>query len=150
MPASLRNQLKSRVQRLGEVLTHSHLKSGQADSQVILQGCDLGFSTVSFTIAVGEVVLAGAVVALAATGATAVPAGAATAAGQFRKVLIEKDSANAVSTVVGNIAADQASAVLPAGDPTKISVGYIEVPASFTPGTTSLTAPMLKKVAYHA
>ena len=69
---------------------------------------------------------------------------------QFRKVLVERNAAGAVVQVVGAAATSQADAPMPKGDAARISIGWIEVPASFVPGTTALTAAMLKKQAYHA
>ena len=86
----------------------------------------------------------------AAVASQALPAGAATQATEFRKVLLERDGAGAVSYVVGVAAPDQASAALPVGDPAKISVGWIEVPNSFVVGTTVVTGAMLKATPYTA
>lgn len=151
MSAKPRDLLKSRQWRLGEALNHNALKTGQANSQVVLWGSApaVGTPTTGFDVPAGEAVLAQALVTWAAVTANAVPAGAATAAGQFRKVLIERDATGAIFTVVGAVSTvDQPSAALPAGDPTKISVGWLELPAAFTPGTTALTAAMCKAMPY--
>lgn len=153
MATKARNTIKTRARRLGEVLTGVGLKSGQADSQTILWGLGLtqnGADADEFDLAAGEVVLAQAITSIAASAGVEVAAGAATGVGEFRKVLVEVNAAGAITQVVGEKAASQAAAKLPAGDPTRISVGYIEIPASFTPGTTACTNAMLKSVAYHA
>lgn len=145
-----RDLLKTRPQRVGEVLSNVHLKAGQANSQVVLWGADVavGAPTTTFAVTAGEVVIGQAIVAIAAVATSAVPAGAATAVGEFRKVLVEVNAAGVVSTVVGDKAASQAAATIPAGDPTCISVGVLELPASFVPGTTVVTAAMCKDVLY--
>lgn len=151
MSAKPRDLLKTRPQRVGEVLSNVHLKAGQANGQVIVWGCTLavGTPTTGLDITAGEVTIGQALVALAASAANAVPAGAATAAGQFRKVLVERKADGTVVFVVGAIAAAQADAPLPKSpNADAISLGWIEVPASFTPGTTALTAGMLKPVLY--
>lgn len=153
MSAKPRDVIKSRPQRVGEVLTNVHLKAGQANSQVVLHGLGLtqnGADADEFDVAAGEVVLAQSIVPVTATAGVEVAAGAATGAGEFRKVLVEVAADSGVHQVVGDKAASQAAAKLPAGDPARISIGYIEIPASFTPGTTACTNAMLKKVLYHA
>jgi hypothetical protein len=136
---------------IGEVASNLAQQSGHADSQLVFWGCTLsqGTTTTKFNLAAGEVSLAQAMVSIAAVVDTSVPAGAATGAGEFRKVLVEVDGAGAVSTVVGDkVTTAQTDAVLPAGNAAKISVGYLEIPASFTPGTTVVTNGMCKAVAY--
>src|SRR3954452_9313044 len=152
MSAKPRDLLKTRQRRLGEALNHNALKTGQANGQIVLWGSApaVGTPNTGFDAPAGEALHAGALVTWAPAAANAVPAGAATAAGQVRKVLIERDAAGAVSTVIGVAvaSASQADAALPAGDTTKISVGWLELPASFVPGTTALTAAMCKAMPY--
>lgn len=150
MSAKSRNLLKTRAQRLGEVLSHNHLKSGQADSQQIVTGCTGAANGVAFDVAAGEVVLHQVLQTLAASTAVAVTAGASTAAGEFRKVLVAKKADNSIVQTVGDKAASQALAKLPAGDVTAIDLFWLEIPASFVPGTTAVTAGMIKPVAYNA
>lgn len=74
------------------------------------------------------------------------PPGASTAAGGFRKVLVCIDSAGAVSTVAGAIASAQELAPQPETPAEKLAIGVIELPASFTSGTTAVTTDMCKPV----
>lgn len=153
MSAKPRDLLKSRVKRIGEVLGLNALGAGQANSQLVLWGLGLsvnGTNAPRFDVAAGEVVIAQAVTAIVAVPATIVDPGAVTGAGEFRKVLIEVNAAGVVTQVVGNKAATQALAPLPAGAVGAISIGWIEVPAAFTPNTTNLTAGMLKAMVYSA
>lgn len=151
MSAKPRDLLKTRAQRVGEVLSNVHLKAGQANSQVILSGCDVTTwsDADEFATTAGEIVLGGVVVAIAATNNNEVAVGAATAAGEFRKVLIEAKADGSVVQVVGDKAATQATAKLPDGNTDAVSIGYLEVPASFTPGTTAVTTGMIKDAVYH-
>lgn len=152
MSATPRDLLKTRAARVGEVYSENALKNGDATSQLVSFGCVLAVGTTPAQLAVsaGEFVLAQAIVAFAAVTAQVIPAGATTSAGQFLKVLVESDAAGTLTLTPGVIAASQAAAVLPLGDPTKISLGWIEVPASFTAATTSLTSGMLKQMPYSA
>lgn len=151
MSAKPRDLLKSRPARLAEVLSHLALKAGHANGQVILDGAAVAVGTTAtkFNTTAGEVVLAGAIVAVAATVDNVVDAGSTTGAGEFRKVLVEVDVNGAVAQVVGAKAASQAAAVLPDGDPTRISLGWLEIPASFTPATTNVVAGMVKQMPYN-
>ena len=150
MSASPRDVIKTRAQRIGEVYSQLHLKNGQADSQLVSFGGDLGVGTTNtrFKVNDTELVLGQAIVNKTAEDNIVVDATASTAAGQFRKVLVEANASGTISQKVGAIASAQADAVLPKGDTDKVSVGWIEVPASFTPGTTAVTAAMLKKMPY--
>lgn len=153
MSAKPRDLLKTRVSRLGEVLSQNALKNGQANSQVVLWGLAIsqGTTITKFNVAAGEVVLAQADVAIAAVVDTSVPAGAVTGAGEFRKVLVEVKADGTVATVVGDkVTTVQADAKLPKGNTDAISIGWLEIPASFTPGTTTVTAGMCKALAYSA
>jgi hypothetical protein len=153
MSAKPRDLLKTRSQRVGEVLSNVHLKAGQANGQVVISGCDVAVGTTAAKVKVtaGEVVIAGAIATIALADNQTLAAAATTAAGQFRKVLVEVNAAGAVSFKYGAVSTvDQASALLPAGDADKISVGYLEIPASFTADTTAVTSGMCKDMAYHA
>lgn len=148
MPSLARDLLKTRAQRIGEVYQLLHLKTGQADSQLVSFGGDLTFTTVTFAVSDLEAVLGQAIVNKAAQTGIAVLAGTDTAAGQFRKVLIQMDAAGTITQKSGAIAGTQADAIKPAPDTDKISLGWLELPASFVPGTTNLTLAMLKKEPY--
>lgn len=69
-----------------------------------------------------------------------------TGAGEFVKELICIDSAGTISLVAGDAAATQAAATLPDVPANKLAIGYIEVPESFTPGTSNVTSGMLKNI----
>lgn len=60
-----------------------------------------------------------------------------TGASQFCKVRVEINAAGTVTGVQGPIAASQAAAVMPRRTPGLATLGWIEIPASFTFGTTS-------------
>lgn len=72
------------------------------------------------------------------------PPGASTSAGEFRKVLLSINTAGAITATAGTIAASQALAELPDTPSGQLPIAYIELPASFTSGSTSLTAGMCK------
>lgn len=152
MSATPRDLLKTRASRVGEVYSDNALKNGQANSQLVSFGCVLavGGTATKLAVGAGEFVLAQAIVPFAAVASATVPAGATTGAGQFCKVLVESNAAGALTLTAGALAGSQATAPLPLGDPTKISLGWIEIPASFTPDTTSLTGGMLKQMPYSA
>lgn len=149
--SSLRDRIKSREVRVSESFQDIALKSGGARTQIVSSGLDLsvGTPTTTFSVSGGEAVNKQALRTIPAAANQAVDTGAATGAGQFRKVLVCISDAGAVTQVVGSTAGSQATAPTPAqpnGD--VVVVGTIEVPASFTPGTTAVTAAMLKKAAY--
>ena len=152
MSAKPRDLLKSRATRLGEVLHLNGLKAGQSNSQVVLWGnliTPTSGATETFDVSDGEFVLAQAIVQASASAANALT-GAGTSASEYRKVLIERNASGTVSIKVGTAAASQDDAELPAGDTDKISIGHIEVPASFTVGTSLITEAMIVQMDYHA
>lgn len=72
------------------------------------------------------------------------PPGASTTSGQFRKVLLSIDTAGAITATAGAVAASQAAAVLPDTPDGDLPIAYLELPASFTSGSTSITSGMCK------
>lgn len=68
-----------------------------------------------------------------------------TAAGQFRKDLISINATGTITVTAGAVAATQALAVVPDCPANNIPLGWIEVPAGFTAGTTACTSAMLFK-----
>lgn len=152
MSTLARDLLKTKPQRIGEVYGHVHLKSGQADSQLVAFGGNLtvnGGDATKFDLSDTEAVIGGAIVQKAAQAAIVVLVGSDTAAGQFRKVLIQMAANGTVSQKAGAIVTTaQADAVKPAPDSDKIELGWLELPASFIPGTTNVTAGILKKAPY--
>lgn len=142
-----RDVFKTRAARIGEVFTLLHLKTGQANSQLVAFGGDLTFTTTVLNISALCAVLGQAIVDKAAS-TVATTVAISTGAGQFMKAVIEMDAAGAITIRPGVIAASQALAVRPADDPTKIILGHIEVPASTTGGTTALQQAWLIKEAY--
>src|SRR4051794_39196286 len=100
-----RDLLKTRAQRIGEVYTAIHEKTGQFDAQIVSFGCTLavGATAQQLAIAAGEYVVAGAVVAFAAQAGVVLPGTINTTAGQFRKVLVTADKNQAVTFTPGAI-----------------------------------------------
>lgn len=68
--------------------------------------------------------------------------GASTSAGEFRKILISGNAAGTITATAGAIAASQALAALPTLPADNVPLAYLELPASFTSGTTDVTAGM--------
>lgn len=62
-----------------------------------------------------------------------------TIANQFRKARIEVDSAGAITFKAGAIAASQGAAEMPRRSKDKATIGWMQIDASFTAGTTALT-----------
>lgn len=153
MTAKPRDLLKNRGRRVGEVLSNIGLNTGQANSQLVASGCVItkgGTSNRQVLVSAGVITLAQAIVDTAAVAATSLPGGASTDASTYRKVLLELNASGALSFKVGTGAAAQADAPFPKGDTDKVSIGYIELPASFTVDTTSLTDGMIKQMPYFA
>lgn len=145
MPGTTRDRLKSRASKVGEVLSLNALGAGQANSQVVVAGCEVtkgGTSDRQILLSAGTIVLAQNVVNVAAVGATSLT-GAGTTAGQWRKVAVTVDALGALGLVIGDVAASQAAAKLPSLPTDKITVAVIELPENFTVGTTSLTDAMI-------
>lgn len=154
MSATPRDLVKPRPQRLGELYSLNQLQAGQANSQAVTFGCllaadvthnyNLAISAGNFFLAQAEVVFAGAV-------AQALPGGATTTSAQFMKVLVELDAAGTVYFIVGApVTTQQSDAILPAGNAAHISVGYLALPVSFTPGTTSIaTTGIINQIPYY-
>jgi len=96
-----------------------------------------------------DYMLAGQVYYKAATDDVAAPgSGANTGSGEYRKSLICIDSAGTVTLVHGTVAASQGAAALPSPTANTVPVGYLEIPASFTSGSTNVTAGMIKRYAH--
>ena len=81
----------------------------------------------------------------AATDDAGQPAAGVTSGAEFRKDLISIGAAGTFTVTVGTVAASQGAAVKPACPAGEVELGWIEVPNSFTPGTTAVTAGMLKQ-----
>ena len=60
-----------------------------------------------------------------------------TGVGQFCKIRIEVNSAGTIGFVQGGFAGNQAEARIPTRSASKATVGYVEIPASFTFGTSN-------------
>lgn len=108
-------------------------------------GGDLGVggTATKFKLGATDYRIAGTAYTKAAADNIASPA--STSAGQYRKDLISLDAAGTVTVTAGAVAVSQDAAVLPACPADNVPVGWIEVPASFTSGTTEVTAGMLRK-----
>lgn len=150
MPATPRDLGKPRAQRLAEVMSSIQLQAGQPNAQQIIFGLELEANAKAFNVSGGEFAPDGVSqpIAVVAKNAVAVTAGAATGVGQVCLVLVELDKTGAVFQTVSAIVG--ANPVLPPLTAARIAVGFIEIPASFTPGTTAVTAGMLKAIKYSA
>lgn len=71
--------------------------------------------------------------------------GISTTSVQFRKVAICMTDAGVYTPRAGAVAASQAAALIPVCDVDEVEVAYLELPASFTGASTSLTAAMVKQ-----
>lgn len=152
MSARPRDLTKTRTRRILDVVQQAALKAGGANTQIVLDGCALavGGTPTQLAVVAGEVFIGGALTPIAAIPLTPLPAGAATAAGQVRKVAVDVNALGVVVLTVGALSPDgtQASAVLPQTPVDSITIGWIEIPASFVVGTTNLTGAMLKPMPY--
>jgi hypothetical protein len=63
---------------------------------------------------------------------------------QHVKELISINAAGTVALTAGNVAATAEEALLPATPAGSLAIGWLEIPVSFTPGTTALTNAMIK------
>lgn len=105
-----------------------------------------GTTTTKFkTSADTHYILAGKHHKKAATDDIAQPA-STTNGSQYAKDLISINASGTVTVTAGTKAASQGAAVKPDVPADNVELGWIEVPASFTPGTTDVTAGMLKMV----
>lgn len=146
MSATPRDLLKTRAQRVMEVYNSVQLQSGQANSQLVGFGCVLapGGTNTQLAISAGEYVLGQSIINFpAVTGQLLTGLGFTnTAAGQSCLVLVEADATQPtpVLTLTQGVIVSSGTPVLPQPTSTKIVLGYLAIPASFTFGTTALTA----------
>lgn len=156
MSASPRDLLKPRSQRLLEVAESVQLQSGLADGQYVTFGCLLapGATNTQLAISAGEYAIGGLLIELPAVTAQALGALGLTntAAGQTCYVLVEADNAQPTPnlTFTQSAIVTVGTPVLPSPNAARIALGYLSIPASFTFGTTALTAGMCKQIAYDA
>src|SRR3954463_12370227 len=115
MPPKARDVAKTRAARLGEVFTDLHEKTGQANSQLVAFGGNLIVGSPNTTLGLSDTcaVLGQAVIDKPAVASIAAAPGPSTAAGQFRKVLVELAGDGSIVQTVGNTAGSQAAAVKP-------------------------------------
>lgn len=146
MSARPRDLLKTRAFRIEEAFRQAALRSGMADGELVAFGGNLSPHTTNTQLAVSDTcaLIGGAIIDKAAQGAIAVPAGATTGANQECKVLIELDASGTITLTAGAVASTGAS-VRPAENPARVTLGVINVGASFTPGTTALTGLLVKE-----
>lgn len=104
-----------------------------------------GTTTTQFKNAAFGFMLGGQVYAKAAVDGTAPGAGANTTGAQYRKTLIAINASGTISMVHGDTAATQAAAVIPDPVADTLPIGYLEIPVSFTSGTTDVTSGMIKR-----
>lgn len=151
MPATPRDLLKPRAQRLAEVANSVQLQAGQANAQQIIFGLTLEAETKKFKVLEGEYFPDGVSqpVLIKTISGISIPAGATTGAGQKCFVLVEVNAKEEAFTSVS--ALTTGTPVLPALTAGRIAVGYIEIPESFTAGTTNCpTGTALKAIKYSA
>lgn len=150
MPATPRDLGKPRAQRLSEVFTSEQLQAGQANAQQIIYGLELEAESKAFAISKGEYAPDGVSlpVALAAKTAQVVNVGATTTTGQKCFILVEVNAAGEVFQTVSAITTG--TPVLPSLTAGRIAIGYLSIPASFTPGTTAVTGGMCIPIKYSA
>jgi hypothetical protein len=147
MSARPRDIVKSRAQRLSEVCASVWLKSGMADGEAVLFGGNLTTTTTTVALSDTCAVIGGAFVDKAAQTAIAVPGGAATGASQECIVLYEMDASGTVTATAGAVAST-GSAVRPAENAARVTLGQLKVGASFVPGTTNTSTGVLTKEPY--
>lgn len=128
------------LRRALAALEHRALNHLTGNPNLAPGGTNTNFQVSAFTF-----ILAGIARSKGATNNIA-PPGASTDAAQYRKVLVCIDDAGTISTVAGDIAATQAAAELPATPANKLAIGVLELPASFTSGTTPVTTDMCKPI----
>jgi hypothetical protein len=146
MSASPRDLLKPRSQRLLEVAHAIQQQVGFADSQYVTFGCVLapGGTNTQLAIGAGEYSLGQGLIELpAVTGQVLTGLGLTnTGAGQTCLVLVEADATQPIPvlTFTQGAIVNSGTPVLPSPTASRIVLGYLNVPASFTFGTTPLTA----------
>ena len=126
-------------QRVRDALTavYNHGQNVLLGDPVIAPGTtDTNFQVSAFPYKIG-----GVVYSKAAADDIAAP-GASTSAGEFRKILLSIDTAGTITATAGTVAASQAAAELPSTPSGELEIATLELPASFTSATTSLTAGM--------
>lgn len=146
MSATPRDLLKPRQQRNWEVFQALQYQQGQSNSQLVTFGCVLapGGTNTQLAISAGEYALAQSLIQLPAVTAQLLTGLGLTntGAGQSCLVLVEADATQPTPllTFTQGVIVSAGTPVLPQPTPTRIVLGYLAVPASFTFGTTPLTA----------
>jgi hypothetical protein len=133
MPATPRDLLKPRQQRLSEVLTSAQLQAGQANAQQIVWGLKCEAETKKCKVLAGEYLKDGVSEPVAFVEKTGVsfPAGCTTAAGVTLLVLVEITVGTTTVTLTPG-AATAGTPILPALTAGRIAVAQILVPESWT------------------
>lgn len=151
MPATPRDILKPRSQRLSEVMTSIQLQAGQTNDQQIIWGLGLKVNAThnyDFDIEKGEVCINQELKEIAALTEQTVPAGAETTASQTCYVLLEVNASGVLTKTVS--AKTEGTPVLPALNAARIAIAYIAIPKSYTVGTTELKTEYFKPILYSA
>lgn len=151
MPATPRDILKPRSQRLSEVMTSIQLQAGQANDQQVIWGLGLKVNAThnyDFDIEKGEVCINQELKEIAVLTEQTVPAGAETTSAQTCFVLLEVSPAGVLTKTVS--AKTEGTPVLPALNAARIAVAYIAIPKSYTVGTTELKTEYFKPILYSA
>ena len=158
MPATPRDLLKPRAQRLAEVFQSEQLQAGQANAQQIIFGLEAKAegTTVKYELTAGEYAPDGVSlpVSIKAQAALALPSGATTGAGQKCLVLVEVNAAEEVFATAS--ALTSGTPVLPAltagtaAKPKRIAIAEILVPESFTVGTSKTSLCTFTAIKYSA
>lgn len=154
MPATPRDLLKPRQERLAEVFQAIQLQSGQANGQQIISGLgiELPGEAKKFVVEAGEAAFDGVSLpqVVKKTAEQEVAAGATLTSGQNCFVLIEITKAEepevkqTVSAITGG------TPIVPALTAGRLAVAVLSLKGAFTPGTTKLTAAMVIPVKYSA
>lgn len=150
MPATPRDLLKPRQERLAEVMYSAQLQAGQANAQQIIFGLELEpNATKKFSVTAGEWAEGGAseLVTFKAKTAITLTVGT-TGAGQKCFVLIELNKKEEVFQTAS--ALTTGTPVLPALTAGRIAIGYLSLPESFTAGTSTIEASYCIPIKYSA
>lgn len=123
-----------------QALADHSLNQLTIDPVVAPGGTDTNFKVSAFSYKIG-----GVTYNKAAADNIAAP-GASTTASQFRKVLLSINTSGTITATAGAVSTvSQADAALPDVPSGELAIGYLELPNSFTSGTTSVTAGMCKR-----
>jgi hypothetical protein len=150
MPATPRDLLKPRQERLAEVMYSNQLQAGQANAQQVIWGLTVVPDGKKITVEEGEWAEGGAseLLTMKQKVGVTIATGSKTAAGQFCYVLVEVNKKEEVFQTVSAITG--ATPVLPALTAGRLAIAYLSIPEEFTPGTTEIKAANIGAIKYSA